>query len=88
MDVIITEQGLVDTRSLTPRQVAEAIITKCAHPIYRDQLMDYYQRAVREVGGHEPHLLSEAFSFHQRFMQTGDMREASQPMRSVGGARE
>ncbi len=74
VDVIVTEYGLVDTRNLTPRQVAEAVIKKCAHPDYRDLLWDYYCRAVKKVGGHEPHLLGEAFSFHQRFMEKGDMK--------------
>lgn len=73
--VIVTEQGLVDTRSLTPRQRAEAIIDHCAHPDYRDQLRDYFERAVAERGGHEPHLLAEAFGFHERFLATGDMRK-------------
>ena len=76
VDVVVTEQGLVDTRNLTPRQTAEHIIKKCAHPMYRDLLWDYYQRALKKVGGHEPHLLGEAFSFHLRLMQTGDMRPA------------
>ncbi|MGB5985448.1 MAG: acetyl-CoA hydrolase/transferase C-terminal domain-containing protein [Desulfobacterales bacterium] len=74
VDVVVTEYGLVDTRPLTPRQVAEAVIRTCAHPDYRDQLWDYYQRAVRAAGGHEPHILSETFSFHERYMATGDMR--------------
>lgn len=74
VDVIVTEYGLVDTRPLTPRQVAEQIIKKCAHPQYRDSLWDYYQRAVNVQGGHEPHLLKEVFDFHQRFIETGDMR--------------
>lgn len=74
VDVVVTEYGLVDTRPLTPRQVAENIIRTCAHPDYRDLLWDYYQRAVRSPGGHEPHVLAEAFTFHQRFMETGDMR--------------
>lgn len=74
VDVIVTEQGLVDTRNLTPRQVAEAIITRCAHPEYRDALWEYYQRALRDRGGHEPHLLGEAFGFHLRFLERGDMR--------------
>jgi acetyl-CoA hydrolase/succinyl-CoA:acetate CoA-transferase len=73
VDVIVPEQGLVDTRPLTPRQVAEQVIRKCVHPSYRDMLWDYYQRACRERGGHEPHLLKEAFSFHQRFMDNGSM---------------
>ncbi len=74
VDIVVTEYGLVDTRPLTPRQVAEEIIKVCAHPDYRDILWDYYQRAVRSTGGHEPHLLSEVFRFHQRYMSSGDMR--------------
>ena len=74
VDVIVTEHGLVDTRPLTPRQVAEAVIKTCAHPDYRDALWDYYSRALKEQGGHEPHCLRDAFSFHLRFMETGDMR--------------
>jgi succinate CoA transferase len=74
VDVVVTEHGLVDTRPLSPRQVAEEIIHKCAHPEYRDLLQDYYDRAVRERGGHEPHILGEAFAFHERFIETGDMR--------------
>ncbi len=74
VDVVVTEYGLVDTRPLAPRQVAEQIIEKCAHPDYRDALRDYYERAVRERGGHEPHRLREAFAFHERFLETGDMK--------------
>jgi len=74
VDVVVTEHGLVDTRPLTPRQVAEAVIKKCAHPDFRDLLWDYFQRAIRTSGGHEPHILDEAFSFHERFLATGDMR--------------
>jgi acyl-CoA hydrolase len=74
VDVVLTEHGLVDTRPLTPRKVAEQVIKKCAHPDYRDLLWEYYQRAVRETGGHEPHLLGETFFIHRRFKETGDMR--------------
>jgi acetyl-CoA hydrolase/succinyl-CoA:acetate CoA-transferase len=74
VDVVVTEYGLVDARPLTPRQVAEQVIKKCVHPDYRDQLWDYYQRAVRERGGHEPHILEKAFFMHQLFMEKGDMR--------------
>lgn len=74
VDIIVTEYGLVDTRPLTPRQVAEQVIKKCAHPDYRDLLQDYYERAVRATGGHEPHILGEVFRLHERFMASGDMR--------------
>jgi acetyl-CoA hydrolase/succinyl-CoA:acetate CoA-transferase len=72
VDMVVTEHGLVDIRGLTPRQAAEAIIKTCADPSYREPLLDYYQRALRQ-GGHEPLLLDEAFSFHQRFLATGSM---------------
>jgi succinate CoA transferase len=75
VDVVVTEHGLVDTRPLTPRQVAEKVIKNCAHPDYRDLLWEYYQRAVHVTGGHEPHLLNEVFDFHKRFMGTGDMMD-------------
>jgi acetyl-CoA hydrolase/succinyl-CoA:acetate CoA-transferase len=74
VDVVVTERGLVDTRPLTPRQVAEQIIKKCAHPDYRHLLWDYYQRAIHSHGGHEPHLLDEAFDFHTRYLATGSMK--------------
>jgi acetyl-CoA hydrolase/succinyl-CoA:acetate CoA-transferase len=74
VDVVVTEHGLVDTRPLTPRQVAEQVIKKCAHPDYRDGLWDYFQRAIHSHGGHEPHLLDEAFDFHNRYLATGSMK--------------
>lgn len=74
VDVIITEQGLADLRGLAPRRRARVIIERCAHPDYRDELLDYLERA--EAGGagrHTPHLLGEALSWHQRFQETGSM---------------
>ncbi|WP_231611481.1 hypothetical protein, partial [Rhodococcus sp. CX] len=44
-----------------------------AHPDYRDALHEYVARAEAEAGGHTPHLLGEALSFHQRFVETGSM---------------
>ena len=76
VDIIVTEYGLLDTRPLTPRQVAEQVIKKCVHPDYRDLLWDYYQRALHSSGGHEPHILPEVFRLHERYMATGDMRPA------------
>jgi succinyl-CoA:acetate CoA-transferase len=73
VDVVVTEYGLVDTRPLTPRQAAEQIIKRCAHPDYREPLWDYYQRA-RRRGGHEPLLPEEALGFHCRYLKYGDMR--------------
>jgi len=75
VDVIVTEQGLADLRGLTPQERAERIIRSCSHPAYRPLLQDYFERAVKEGGGHEPHLLEEALSFHQRFLKTGSMKK-------------
>lgn len=72
--VICTEWGLADLRGKSPRENARNIINHCAHPDYRPLLLDYFERACRDTGGHEPHLLREAFGFHTRFQDTGDMR--------------
>ena len=75
VSVLVTEQGLADLRGLSPRQRARAIIANCAHPTYRALLEDYFERALRDSKGkHTPHLLGEALSWHQRFLDTGDMR--------------
>ena len=75
VQVIVTEQGLADLRGLDPKQKAELIIEKCAHPAYRDMLRDYYERAKKSsFGGHAPHDLREALSWHQRFIDTGSMK--------------
>lgn len=72
---IVTEQGMADLRGKSPSQRAKLIIENCAHPDYRDMLRDYYQRAEKSGGSlHTPHLLNEALSWHQRFVETGDMR--------------
>lgn len=74
VDILVTEQGLADLRGLAPRERARVIIDNCAHPDYRDQLNDYFERACKR-GGHTPHLLEEAFSWHVRRIQTGSMRQ-------------
>jgi len=74
VQVVVTEHGLADLRSLSPRKRARIIIDKCAHPDYRPILDDYFLRAQAATGaGQTPHLLDEAFSFHQRYLRTGTM---------------
>lgn len=73
--VIVTEQGLADLRGLPPRRRAAEIIRKCAHPLYRDALQDYFERAqAGALGLHTPHLLAEALSWHSRYLREGTMR--------------
>jgi succinyl-CoA:acetate CoA-transferase len=72
--VIVTEHGLADLRGLSPRARARRV-TQCADPRFRDELTDYTERAWAAHPGarHTPHLLDEALSWHQRYLDTGHM---------------
>ncbi len=72
VDVVVTEQGFADLRGLAPRQRAEKIIANCVHPMYREQLLEYYEEA-KMRGGHTPHVLEKAFSFHEKLASKGTM---------------
>ncbi|WP_238347748.1 acetyl-CoA hydrolase/transferase family protein [Comamonas piscis] len=73
--IIVTEQGLADLRGLSPKQRAKVIIERCAHPDFRPMLQDYVDRAMQQSAGlHTPHILTEALSWHQRFLDTGSMK--------------
>lgn len=74
VDVVVTEQGVCDLRGKSPRERAIDIIENCAHPDYKDDLMKYFEKAVRTVGGHMPMLHEEALSWHLRYRDKGDMR--------------
>jgi len=73
VDILVTDQGLADLRGLAPRERAVRVIQNCAHPDYRHQLMDYFERACAR-GGHTPHLMEEAFSWHVGLEQNGTMK--------------
>ncbi len=76
VQVIVTEQGLADLRGLAPKQRAKVIMEKCAHPIFRPALGDYFDRALKSSYGLQtPVILPEALSWHQRFVETGSMLE-------------
>ncbi|MEF9963029.1 MAG: acetyl-CoA hydrolase/transferase family protein [Comamonas sp.] len=75
--IIVTEQGLADLRGLSPKQRAKLIIERCAHPDFRPMLQDYVDRAMHQSAGlHTPHILTEALSWHQRYLDTGSMKTA------------
>ncbi|SBS37816.1 Succinyl-CoA:coenzyme A transferase [Marinomonas spartinae] len=73
VDILVTEQGLADLRGLAPRERAVQIIKHCVHPDYRNQMLDYFERACAR-GGHTPHLLDEAFSWHINLEKNGTMK--------------
>jgi acetyl-CoA hydrolase/succinyl-CoA:acetate CoA-transferase len=74
VDILVTDVGLADLRGLAPRERAQTIIDNCVHPDYKEELQSYFDRACRR-GGHTPHLLEEAFSWHMRFSETGTMKK-------------
>lgn len=78
LDVLVTEQGLADLRGLSPAKRAREIINKCAHPEYKDYLMDYLERAEKELYpkhmGHEPHLIREENDLYISLLDNDTMR--------------
>ncbi len=76
VDVIVSERGVADLRGLTPKERALVIIDKIANPKYQPMLLDYFNRACEACGNSQtPHILSEAFDFHNRFNATGTMEK-------------
>ena len=76
VDVIVSERGVADLRGLSPKERALVIIDKIANPKYQPMLLDYFHRACEACkNSHTPHILSEAFSFHTRFNETGTMEK-------------
>lgn len=72
VQAIVTEQGYANLRCQAPKKRAQNIINKCAHPSFRDDLTNYCESA---IGGYTPETLGLAFAMHQKFLETGDMRE-------------
>jgi succinate CoA transferase len=70
--VVATEQGVADLRGKDPHERAHLIVEKCAHPEFKPILREYL-RVVE--AGRAPQSLAHAFSMHQEFMASGDMRK-------------
>jgi succinyl-CoA:acetate CoA-transferase len=73
--VVVTEQGIADLRGLAPKERSRKIIENCAHPDYKELLLDYVDRAEEGKYKHTPHIIDEALSFHERFIGTGSMKK-------------
>lgn len=71
--IIVSEYGVADLRGKSPRQRAQEIIEKCAHPDYRPLLHEYLDLGVK---GHIPQDLYSCFAFHQALNETGSMANA------------
>ena len=86
VDVLVTEWGFADLRGLAPRERAPLIIERCAHPDYRPQLRAYLEEALLR-GGHTPHALEQALSWHIRYDAQKTMRAVDkQPALNYVGA--
>jgi acetyl-CoA hydrolase len=72
VQIVITEQGIADLRGKDPHERAQIIINRCAHPDYREQLLDYLR--LTKPGQHEPLSLSLGLAMHRQFLRYGDMR--------------
>ncbi|MDR1311425.1 MAG: succinate CoA transferase [Burkholderiaceae bacterium] len=71
-DILVTDVGLADLRGLAPRERAESIIQNCTTGKYKEMLLEYFEEA-KKRGGHTPHLLEKAFSWHERYRQARSM---------------
>ncbi len=72
VDNVVTEQGLADLRELGARERAQRILAHCVQSNLSRCAGRLYERALKR-GGHTPHLLEEAFSWHVRARETGAM---------------
>ncbi|MDY7575194.1 acetyl-CoA hydrolase/transferase family protein [Actimicrobium sp. CCI2.3] len=72
VDILVTEVGLADLRGLAPRERATVIIDNCVAEPYRHMLREYVAEAAKR-GGHTPHVLEKALSWHTRYRDTGTM---------------
>jgi propionyl-CoA:succinyl-CoA transferase len=70
VQIVVTEQGLADLRGLGPMQRARVIIDNCAHPLYRDYLHRYIEKA---RVGHIRHDLETCYELHLNLMEQGAM---------------
>jgi succinyl-CoA:acetate CoA-transferase len=59
--VVVTEHGVADLRGRSPTERAEALISECAAPAFRNSLREYLGAG----NGHMPHDLDRAFSWDE-----------------------
>ncbi len=74
VQILITEQGIADLRSKSPKAKMAEIIKNCVHPDYKQALWDYANLA---GDTHTPCTLSAAFGMHVEFEKSGDMRNVN-----------
>lgn len=78
VDILVTEVGLADLRGLAPRERAQVIVENCVAEPYKSMLLAYINGANKR-GGHTPHMLEEALSWHIRYRKSGSMMQHEMP---------
>ena len=78
LHVVVTEQGLADLRGLAPWDRACRFIKGCSHPSFREQLSDYFDRALAaRLNARHTCTCSARRCRHQRCLDTGSMLSES-----------
>jgi acetyl-CoA hydrolase len=68
--IVVTEQGLADLRGFDGVERAEALISQCAHPRYRDYLYRYLEGTPLE---RSPHDVERSFELQRNLIAHGSM---------------
>ena len=72
--IFVTEQGIADLRGLCAEDRARLIIKNCAHPNFREPLLDFLEYGLKHAKGlHFPLALDRAYEMHLKFLETGRM---------------
>lgn len=72
VQILVTEHGIADLRGKDPHERAMTIVNHCVHPEYQPILRSYFDSV---ADGQTPQTLGKAFSLHQAFLESGDMRK-------------
>jgi succinate CoA transferase len=71
VQIIVTEWGVADLRGKAPADRAQIIIERCAHPDFRELLLQYVGR---DPVSHTPQELGSAYAMHEEFAKSGTMQ--------------
>lgn len=63
VDVVVTDCGVADLRGKSDRERAKLIIENCANSVFKERLIEYFEKSC-ELGGHHPVNLEDMHSWH------------------------
>ena len=74
VQILVTEQGHADLRGTRPHSGRKSSLKNAPTPTSARPARLSGTRAQSALGQHTPHLLGEALSWHQKYVETGSMR--------------